>query len=61
VTRLFNVLKLARAEIGNLHAEPAAWLTIRVFGETNRPGLGIPSRRDGFVSKYPSPGSGAKR
>src|SRR5580692_7375323 len=27
VTRPFNV-KLARAEIGSLHAEPAAWLTI---------------------------------
>jgi hypothetical protein len=40
VTRPFNVLKLARAEIGNLHAEPAAWLTIRVFGETNRRRLG---------------------
>jgi hypothetical protein len=40
VTRPFNVLELARAGIGNLHAERAAWLTIRVFGETNRPRLG---------------------
>ena len=59
MTRPFNV-KLARAEIGSLRAEPAAWLTIRVFGETNRPSLEDPSRRDGFVSEYPSPGSGAK-
>jgi hypothetical protein len=56
VTRPFNVLKLARAEIGSLQAEPAAWLR---YGSSD-PGLEIPSRRDGFVSGDPSPGSGAK-
>ena len=44
MTRPFNVLKLAPAEIGSLQAEPAAWLR---YGSSERqiaPGLGI-SRR----------------
>src|SRR5271169_54415 len=46
--RLFDVLELGRAEIGHLHVEPAAYLTIGVLRKTDRAGLcdAFQSRRD---------------
>ena len=38
--RLFDVLEPSGAEIGHLHVEPAAYLTIGVLGETDRAGCG---------------------
>jgi hypothetical protein len=58
--RPFNVLKVARAEIGNLHAEPACLVDDMGLRRDKSPRLGDSLRGDGFVSEYPSPGSGAK-
>ena len=44
--RPFDVLELGRPEIGDLHVEPAAHLTVGVLGETDRAGL-----RDAFESR----------
>ena len=36
----FDILELRRAEIGDLHVEPAADLSVSVLGETDRARLG---------------------
>src|SRR3984957_10863024 len=46
---LFDVLELGRAEVGHIHVEPAAHLTIRVFGQTDRSGLCDPLEPRGDV------------